>query len=155
MFIWHLQTSNHLSYVPMCHIFRLQETPIVAASGSTANLVQLLTHLIIFVHIFPLYFGKLNLLKCTLQVPITGLLFTLLFSVLFTKIQKPLSSSKSTWSDYFESGRRFCLIDTYCWSIAFELNNLLSIHTICENGGVRARKFGSKRNLYQWVFLSH
>lgn len=70
--------------------YYFRHTPIIVASGSTANLVQLSAHLLISIELLLLFFGKLSTIKCTLQVATTGILFTLILSILFTKTQKIL-----------------------------------------------------------------
>ena len=79
-----------LNLISLCVFYRYRLTPFIISSGVCASIIQLTTHLFIFIEILVLFFGKLNLIKCVSQVFVSGSLLTLILSTIFTETQKIL-----------------------------------------------------------------
>ena len=74
---------------------RYRDTPVIRSAGPYRSLIQLISHLFIFVTVLTLFIAKLTFKYCILQVVITGYLLTIIMSLKITKIQTLLFAFQS------------------------------------------------------------
>ena len=65
-----------------------RDTPIVKSNGANSSIVQLVAHLLVFIEIFILFFGKVNYIVCVAQIVVSGHLLTVIMSITIGKTQK-------------------------------------------------------------------
>ena len=82
--------SSVLNLIAIMIFIRYRKTPIIRSSGTYRSIIQMISHLLIYIAVFLLFTAEVNITYCTSQVVVTSLLLTIIMSITITKAQNLL-----------------------------------------------------------------